>query len=76
MSELRHDPLNRRWVIVSMDRVSRPADFELVHEHHVGKEQRKLAGHHPDQLLRIAGIWKARLIEKATRRPYRGGIGP
>jgi UDPglucose--hexose-1-phosphate uridylyltransferase len=39
MSELRHDPLNRRWVIVAADRASRPADFELVHEFLVGKEQ-------------------------------------
>lgn len=38
MSELRHDPLNRRWVIVSTDRVSRPADFELIHEYRVRKE--------------------------------------
>jgi UDPglucose--hexose-1-phosphate uridylyltransferase len=38
MSELRHDPLNRRWVIVSADRSARPADFELVHEYRVGKK--------------------------------------
>jgi len=39
MSELRHDPLTRRWVIVAADRASRPTDFELVHEILVGKEQ-------------------------------------
>ena len=38
MSELRHDPLNRRWVIVATERGPRPADFEIVHEYHVGKE--------------------------------------
>lgn len=38
MSELRHDPLNRRWVIVSADRAARPGDFELVHEVRVGRE--------------------------------------
>jgi UDPglucose--hexose-1-phosphate uridylyltransferase len=38
MSELRHDPLNRRWVIVAAERAPRPADFELVHEYRVGKK--------------------------------------
>lgn len=30
MSELRHDPLNKRWVIIAGERASRPQDFELV----------------------------------------------
>lgn len=30
MSELRHDPLNRRWVIIASDRDQRPRDFELA----------------------------------------------
>lgn len=29
MSELRHDPINRRWVIVALERLRRPADFEF-----------------------------------------------
>src|SRR5512143_488821 len=39
MSELRHDPLNKRWVIVAAERAPRPSDFELIHEVHVGKER-------------------------------------
>lgn len=31
MSELRHDPLNRRWVIIASERAERPFDFEVVH---------------------------------------------
>jgi UDPglucose--hexose-1-phosphate uridylyltransferase len=30
MSELRHDPLNKRWVIIAGERAQRPQDFELV----------------------------------------------
>jgi len=30
MSELRHEPISRRWVIVATERVRRPRDFELV----------------------------------------------
>lgn len=30
MSELRHDPLNRRWVIIAGERAERPSDFELM----------------------------------------------
>jgi UDPglucose--hexose-1-phosphate uridylyltransferase len=32
MSELRHDPLNRRWVIIATERAQRPRDFELTVE--------------------------------------------
>jgi UDPglucose--hexose-1-phosphate uridylyltransferase len=39
MSELRHDPLNKRWVIVAAERAPRPSDFELVHEVHVAKDR-------------------------------------
>jgi UDPglucose--hexose-1-phosphate uridylyltransferase len=30
MSELRHDPLNKRWVIIAGERGKRPQDFELA----------------------------------------------
>jgi UDPglucose--hexose-1-phosphate uridylyltransferase len=30
MSELRHDPMNRRWVIIAADRAQRPTQFELL----------------------------------------------
>jgi UDPglucose--hexose-1-phosphate uridylyltransferase len=30
MSELRHDPLTRRWVIVAMERARRPGEFEFA----------------------------------------------
>ena len=30
MSELRHDPLSRRWVIIAEERANRPMDFEMV----------------------------------------------
>ncbi len=29
MSELRHDPINRRWVIVALERARRPEEFEF-----------------------------------------------
>ncbi len=29
MSELRHDPINRRWVIIAMERAKRPKEFEF-----------------------------------------------
>jgi len=32
MSELRHDPLSRRWVIIASERSRRPSDFLLDHE--------------------------------------------
>src|SRR5262245_53516426 len=30
MTELRHDPLSRRWVIIAGERANRPNDFELI----------------------------------------------
>ncbi len=39
MSELRRDPLNKRWVIIAADRGPRPTDFQLVTDPPgVGKE--------------------------------------
>jgi len=32
MSELRHDPIQRRWVIIATDRSSRPTDFQSLSE--------------------------------------------
>ena len=29
MSELRHDPVQKRWVIIATERASRPQDFHL-----------------------------------------------
>jgi UDPglucose--hexose-1-phosphate uridylyltransferase len=32
MSELRHDPLSRRWVIIASERSRRPSDFQISRE--------------------------------------------
>ncbi|MBN2433211.1 MAG: galactose-1-phosphate uridylyltransferase [Acidobacteria bacterium] len=32
MSELRHDPIQKRWVIISVERGRRPSDFQLPRE--------------------------------------------
>lgn len=38
MSELRHDPVQKRWVIIATERASRPQDFHLEKGNWTGRE--------------------------------------
>jgi UDPglucose--hexose-1-phosphate uridylyltransferase len=68
MPELRHDPVQKRWVIIATERARRPHDFIIEHAKDSEENCPFCAGHEettPPEICRINypnGQWKARCV--------------